>query len=167
MEGAPHESRCYACLTAAPPQNLADDALPGLCAACRRATCCVRERMVRLFADRFGRGYFEQPQVDPPVLKARRACQSCGMVGSLFGWTRWRRRGGPDEAAVEGDAYEFCASCESLRVDPWRTGEPAAMPVAFASEGASAQMFTMNSSFLLVELIGLFVVLIVILLMLV
>lgn len=168
MEGAPHESRCYACLTAAPPQLLVDDALPGLCSECRRASRTVRERLARLFPQRLGRNYFNQAQVDPPVLKRRSACGGCGMVGTVFGWTCWRHRRSSQGNAVEGDAFEFCVSCESLNTDPWRSAETPALPGSnFAPHALIGQTLTLNSSFLLVELISLFFISIMVLVLLI
>jgi len=163
METAPHEIRCYACRTPNPSQTLVDTALPGMCPECRRKSRTIRERLAGRFGNRFGAVYFAQPGVDPPVLKARAQCAVCGMYGTLFGWTRWRSCVDKEESIVEGDAYAFCVSCESLHTDPWRPAAPS--PTAALSGGYAAELPTLSgtSSFLVAELIGLFFVSIVIL----
>lgn len=168
MEGAPHECRCYACLTPAAPRALVDAALPGLCVECRRKSRTVRERLAHLFCERFNAAYFALPRVDPPVPKVRSRCPRCGMTGTSFGWTRWREAAGSESGppTVEGDAYSLCVSCETLNADPWRREAPMSSGVLSGGSFGSPDTPGGTSSFMIAELIGLFLVSIVILAML-
>lgn len=167
MDETPHESRCYACRTVTPPQLLVDDALPGLCAECRRRSRAARERIARLFPRQFGPNYFDDSRIDPPVPKVRRRCNGCGLSGTLFGWTCWRREDGSEKGGVQGDAWAFCVSCESLYADPWRAAPPLQGPSFADSFRTENPGLGRHSSFLVLELVGLFFVSIVILAMLI